>query len=538
MRHFKKAVPIVTLLLLFTSMVTAETQHSGHTVFVKGTVAAKHPTLAPRHLKKDGDIYLNDRIETTDRSYSILELIDKGKVTVRPRSHFSILQYSLSKSKVKLRLDKGGGKIETGKIAETSPDNQTIETPLASINMQQAKVNLRLCEQDCAKEEKKAKNKKLKVTQEVVARIVEKKGYSLAITTLPVPLKGKQERSLSVAAPVYRSDRLITYDQGHLLIVFRDGSRITLAANSELQIKDYRWQEKDMANTMVLRLVRGGLRALTGKLGKHNPDDFIMETPVAAIGIRGTIYDLLLEETGWLGSNKLPARQHTYVRQGSVAVKNKAGDFNLDELTGNTLFQSTKVPGAITDMPRGSVIQQTPPPELSTVDMWNLYAQEQLTGVPEGLYLFVKDGHVRVKGKIGGHRGQVVDLGRHETMYVDKNGRLIRLKEPKNFLLQDDNIQTASCGMSSYWSKKNKKCQCKKGSYWSKKHKQCRCMQGHYYSKKYNKCYKSRPKKKTSKPSNTNNQAIIDGILTGIKIWGAVKGSKERKKPKHHDDNW
>jgi len=536
MRHFKKAVPIAALLLLFASMAPAKTQHSGHTVFVKGTVAAKHPTLAPRHLKKDGDIYLKDRIETADRSYSILELIDMGKITVRPLSHFSILQYSRSKSKVKLRLDKGGGRIETGNIAETSPDHQTIETPLASINMQQAKVKLRLCEQDCAKDEKKAKNKKPKLTREVVARIVEKKGYSLAITTLPIPLKGKQKRSLSVAAPVYRSDRLITYDQGHLLIVFRDGSRITLAANSELQIKDYRWQEQGMANTMVLRLVRGGLRALTGKLGKENPDNFVMESPVATIGIRGTIYDLLLEQTGWLGTSKLPARQHTYVRQGSVAVKNKAGDFHLDELTGNKLFSSTKAPDAITDMPRGSVIQQTPPPELSAVDMWNLYAEEQLTGVPEGLYLFVEDGHVRVKGKIGGHLGHVVDLGRHETMYVDKSGRLIRLKEPKNFLLQDDNIQTATCGTSSYWSKKNKKCQCKKGSYWSKKHKKCRCKKGHYYSKKYNKCYKSRPKKKTSKSSNTNNKAIIDGIFTGIKIWGAVKGSKEPKREKHHDD--
>jgi len=210
MRHFKKAVPIAALLLLFASMAPAKTQHSGHTVFVKGTVAAKHPTLAPRHLKKDGDIYLKDRIETADRSYSILELIDMGKITVRPLSHFSILQYSQSKSKVKLRLDKGGGRIETGNIAETSPDHQTIETPLASINMQQAKVKLRLCEQDCAKDEKKAKNKKPKLTREVVARIVEKKGYSLAITTLPIPLKGKQKRSLSVAAPVYRSDRHMT----------------------------------------------------------------------------------------------------------------------------------------------------------------------------------------------------------------------------------------------------------------------------------------------------------------------------------------
>lgn len=556
MRHFNKALPIIALSLLFASAVPAETQYSGQAVFVKGTVAAKHPQLNSRPLKTDNDIYLNDRIETGDRSYSILELLDKGKITVRPLTHFSVLQYSLSKNLGRLRLDRGGVKLETGIIAETSPDRQTIETPLANIDVQQARLRLRLCEQDCAKDEKRAKKKHLAVTREVVGRIVELKGNALAVTKLPAPLKGKQNRNLSVGAPVYRHDRLITSDQSYLLVVFRDSGRITLVANSELQVKDYRWRERGTSDTMVLRLVRGGLRALTGKLGRGNPDNYVMETPVATIGIRGTLYDLLLEQPPLQGAPKQPVRQYTYVRYGSIDVSNQAGTFHLKELTGNVLRQSAAPPETITGIPDSSAIHHAPTPESSTVDMQSQFAEESLSGVPGGLYLFVEDGHVRVSG----NKGQVLHLGRHETLYIDNSGHMRRLDRPKNFLLQkeepeDDKVATAAsapvkpttCNKRSYWSKKYNKCLCKRGSYWSKKHKKCLCKKGFYYSKKYKECRKSRPKcaknqyyntksrECVTRKSDSTGKAILGTIIKGLIIHGANRHS--RKKRTHREQS-
>ena len=157
-----------------------------------------------------------------------------------------------------------------------------------------------------------------------------------------------------------------------------------------------------------------------------------METPIAAIGIRGTLYDLLLGQASQL---------FTFVRQGAVSVRNQAGVFPLEESSGNMLQQSTNSPKSIQGMPDGSAIQDTPAPELPKVNLENQFGMESLSGVPSGLYLFVEDGHVRVSGKIGNGIGQILHLGRHETLYVDKDGRLRRLDRPYAFLLQEEELE-------------------------------------------------------------------------------------------------
>ena len=64
--------------------------------------------------------------------------------------------------------------------------------------------------------------------------------------------------------------------------------KITLQANSELDIKQYNYQIKGKKDQVLLRLATGGLRALTGSIGKNDHNAYTLDTPVATIGIRGT----------------------------------------------------------------------------------------------------------------------------------------------------------------------------------------------------------------------------------------------------------
>ncbi len=42
----------------------------------------------------------------------------------------------------------------------------------------------------------------------------------------------------------------------------------------------------------ALKLVKGGLRALTGAIAKQNPDAYRVDTPVATLGVRGIEFDV------------------------------------------------------------------------------------------------------------------------------------------------------------------------------------------------------------------------------------------------------
>ena len=82
---------------------------------------------------------------------------------------------------------------------------------------------------------------------------------------------------------------LSTGDNGLAVVRFVDGHTIALKDRSSVKIANYQYNpQKPATSSMVLDLLRGGLRTLTGLLGKANPSAFKLRTPVATVGIRGT----------------------------------------------------------------------------------------------------------------------------------------------------------------------------------------------------------------------------------------------------------
>jgi len=81
---------------------------------------------------------------------------------------------------------------------------------------------------------------------------------------------------------------------------FADGSQTTLRPGSRLVIEDFNYDEADPArDRKVINLVKGGMRAVTGAVGKRgNQDAYQAKTVAGTIGIRGTDYALLLCEKG------------------------------------------------------------------------------------------------------------------------------------------------------------------------------------------------------------------------------------------------
>lgn len=90
---------------------------------------------------------------------------------------------------------------------------------------------------------------------------------------------------------VEQGDTLISEKDTYARIKFIDNSEITLRPNSQFRIDSFSFDEaKPEKDSAIFNLIKGGLRAVTGVLGKRNNERFGLNTPTATIGIRGTIF--------------------------------------------------------------------------------------------------------------------------------------------------------------------------------------------------------------------------------------------------------
>lgn len=150
--------------------------------------------------------------------------------------------------------------------------------------------------------------------------------------TLSVQRPDGSVRILSQKSEVNPGDVLTTQRDSYAQINFTDGSSMTMRPNTQLKIEDYRFvQDRPQEDSSFLRLIKGGLRTVTGLVGKRgNQDAYKIGTNTATIGIRGTSGDTLDTTLGCEGVTpgceklKPGVFQATYT--GSHIMQNEGGD--------------------------------------------------------------------------------------------------------------------------------------------------------------------------------------------------------------------
>lgn len=116
--------------------------------------------------------------------------------------------------------------------------------------------------------------------------------------------RGTATVKLTPGAVVLDKDVLRTGATSNLQVRFSDESLISLRENSELRIEEFRFSGKeDGTERAFFNLVKGGLRAFTGVVGRSNNQNYRMNTNTATIGIRGTDYLLALCQQGSCRNN-------------------------------------------------------------------------------------------------------------------------------------------------------------------------------------------------------------------------------------------
>ncbi len=97
-----------------------------------------------------------------------------------------------------------------------------------------------------------------------------------------------KKRILNIKSRVMEKDRLTTGSNGRMQIIFTDDSILSLAPATTVAIKSFSFGKTDSPN-MALHIAKGITRMVSGKTVAQHPEGFRISSPLATIGIRGTV---------------------------------------------------------------------------------------------------------------------------------------------------------------------------------------------------------------------------------------------------------
>jgi hypothetical protein len=98
-----------------------------------------------------------------------------------------------------------------------------------------------------------------------------------------------QFTALAAGAKINVGEAIATGTNGHVYINMIDSAFVVVRPQSKLRVDDYRYDANVPANNRVkFSLEQGVVRSVTGRAGQASKENYRLNTPMAAIGIRGT----------------------------------------------------------------------------------------------------------------------------------------------------------------------------------------------------------------------------------------------------------
>lgn len=151
--------------------------------------------------------------------------------------------------------------------------------------------------------------------------------------TLSVKKADGTVRLLATKSEVAEGDTLATEAGSYARVKFTDGAEVVLKPTTSLVINKFRYTEaKIESDAYSIGLLKGGLRAVTGLLGKRSPESVTVTARTATVGIRGTHFGMLdciensCADVQTVTGSPPQDGVHIDVADGRVLVKNSAGE--------------------------------------------------------------------------------------------------------------------------------------------------------------------------------------------------------------------
>ena len=168
--------------------------------------------------------------------------------------------------------------------------------------------------------------------------------------------RGKDTIQIAKGTLIQTNDKIETKN-GKVKIVFKDDTNVTVTESSSLVIDDFVYDPKSGAGRLGLKAAAGTVRYVSGSIAK-DPKNVKINTPTAAIAVRGTDFVMAVSETGGSMIMLMPTcetEQNVNLKgltcgSGAIDVETPAGIVQL-----NRPYQATLVE-TLNGMPTPAII--------------------------------------------------------------------------------------------------------------------------------------------------------------------------------------
>ena len=121
-------------------------------------------------------------------------------------------------------------------------------------------------------------------------------GKTLLTKGKVVAIRAQGQHTLKRRSSLFVKDKISVGSGGRAQLRMVDHAVISLKEHSILRIDRYQFQNNPTRDSALMTLLAGGFRTITGIIGKANKKAYIMNTPLATIGIRGTNYGVVITQ--------------------------------------------------------------------------------------------------------------------------------------------------------------------------------------------------------------------------------------------------
>ncbi|MCK5285549.1 MAG: FecR domain-containing protein, partial [Alphaproteobacteria bacterium] len=95
--------------------------------------------------------------------------------------------------------------------------------------------------------------------------------------------------TIELGTSIYNGDIIETGNDGAVNIIFTDETNFAISEGSRLAIDEYVFDPATQSGSQDFSVLKGVFVFTSGLIGRDDPDDVNIDTPVGSIGIRGTI---------------------------------------------------------------------------------------------------------------------------------------------------------------------------------------------------------------------------------------------------------
>jgi hypothetical protein len=158
----------------------------------------------------------------------------------------------------------------------------------------------------------------------VCAQSTEAGRFLSVVGDVRVGREGGQQRAAQRAAEFYEGESIVTGSGALAQLRMSDGALMSVRGETEIKLDRFSYSgENDRNASFFMSVLKGGLRTITGVIGKQNRDRYRITTATVTLGVRGTDFEIV--HVPQAISSEVPAGTYNRVYEGVTSFQNKAG---------------------------------------------------------------------------------------------------------------------------------------------------------------------------------------------------------------------